>query len=379
MIAPTQIKKPKNWQDFEMLCKKLWGEVWDCSDTIKRNGRSGQKQCGVDVYGVPKGENQYYGIQCKGKDDYSNSVLTTAEIDSEIKKAKEFKPALKQFIFTTTANKDVSIEEYVRQKDIENRRNGLFEVCLFCWEDIVDLLEERRNTYNWYVNNCQYKDCTDIEISFVGEKEVKIHPQYIREITKYSLISKPSFNYEALNPRIDVIKMPTIDLFHTKHKVDYRWCKVPIRIENIGSTTIKDYKLYFSIDGDCIEELSTGIHYVNDFILGDAARAEINHRIKEEQEVIYSKEYINELIYIPKDPILVQTDRRLFEFEVKPKDCCTSMQLHWDFKSQDYCKQGVLNIIIEPQYEEKINNIEVYDVSKMKDTVINIYPKIIEE
>ena len=102
MIAPTQIKKPEHWQDFEKLCKKLWGEIWDCPNTIKRNGRSGQKQNGVDVYGIPKGETQYYGIQCKGKDEYTNSTLTYKEIDEEIQKAESFKPKLKCFIFATT-------------------------------------------------------------------------------------------------------------------------------------------------------------------------------------------------------------------------------------------------------------------------------------
>jgi hypothetical protein len=81
MIAPTQIRKPENWQDFEKLCKKLWGEIWNCSNSIKRNGRSGQSQCGVDVYGLPINANGYYGIQCKGKDDYSKSKLSEKEID----------------------------------------------------------------------------------------------------------------------------------------------------------------------------------------------------------------------------------------------------------------------------------------------------------
>ena len=76
MIASTQIRKPENWQDFEKLCKKLWGEIWNCPDTIKRNGRLGQSQKGVDIYGIPKGESQYSGIQCKGKDDYIISTLT---------------------------------------------------------------------------------------------------------------------------------------------------------------------------------------------------------------------------------------------------------------------------------------------------------------
>ena len=43
---------------------------------IKKNGRNGQPQAGVDVYGISKGEMNYWGIQCKGKDDYVNAKLT---------------------------------------------------------------------------------------------------------------------------------------------------------------------------------------------------------------------------------------------------------------------------------------------------------------
>ena len=87
MIAPMQLQKPDNWQDFESLCKKLWGEIWGCSDSIKKHGRKGQAQHGVDVYGIPRDETMYYGIQCKGKDDYTRSKLTQEEVDEEIEKA----------------------------------------------------------------------------------------------------------------------------------------------------------------------------------------------------------------------------------------------------------------------------------------------------
>jgi hypothetical protein len=82
------IRKPENWQDFESLCKKLWGEIWACEE-IKKNGRNGQNQNGVDIYGIPKNLEHYFGIQCKGKDDYSNANLSIKEIDAEIEKAKE--------------------------------------------------------------------------------------------------------------------------------------------------------------------------------------------------------------------------------------------------------------------------------------------------
>ena len=149
MIAPTQLKKPSNWQDFEKLCKLLWGEVWNCSDTIKRNGRQGQSQNGVDVYVYVEKEQGYCGIQCKGKDDYNKPQLTEKEIDGEIEKAKNFRPSLKRFIFATTANKDAKTEEYIRTKNIESLNNGGFKIDIFSWEDIVDLLEQNRQTYNW--------------------------------------------------------------------------------------------------------------------------------------------------------------------------------------------------------------------------------------
>ena len=185
MIAPTQLKKPSNWQDFEKLCKLLWGEIWTCEDTIKRHGRQGQNQHGVDVFSYVEKYGGYCGIQCKGKDDYTNAQLTEREIDAEIEKALGFLPKIKLLIFATTANKDANTESYIRQKDIENREKGLFAVDIAAWEDIVDQLERYRTTYNWYVNNCQFKDTTDIQVSFDGERDVTICPEYVRTTTRY--------------------------------------------------------------------------------------------------------------------------------------------------------------------------------------------------
>ena len=169
------LRKPENWQYFESLCKKLWGELWGIPHKIKKNGRLGQPQNGVDVYGIPKNENGYWGIQCKGKnDEYLNSKLTNSEIDEEIEKAKTFSPKLEVFIIATTQSKDVGIEKYVREKDIENRENGSFEIILLCWEDIVDLIEENRETLNWYLGINNFRDRYDFEVTFSnGTKQRK--------------------------------------------------------------------------------------------------------------------------------------------------------------------------------------------------------------
>ncbi len=372
MIAPTQIQKPANWQDFEKLCKKLWGEIWGCSDTIQRNGRNGQNQHGVDIYGVPKNETAYYGIQCKGKDEYAHSQLTEDEIDGEIAKAKTFEPPLKRLIFATTANKDAAIESYVRKKNIENIACGSFEIYLSSWEDIVDLLEERRDTYNWYINNCHYKDSTDVVVSIEGETEYTIHPQYFRTTKKYEYsppsrlsMQIPSFNFSPI-------------MVGGPRKVDYRWAKFYVRVENVGSTTIEDYKLYLSFDENGIAQTSDLIHYPNSFGMSETARTAIWERIDKNREV-YEYSDCNDLDIVPTEKTLVQTDSRSFRIGIKPQDDATEIIMHWDFKSRDYNKQGTIIIKVEPIFEDREQVIKVDSYSLCKEDEIIIEPKIVEQ
>lgn len=371
MIASTQLRKPEDWQDFERLCKKLWGEIWDCADTIQRHGRNGQNQHGVDVYGIPKNENAYYGIQCKGKDEYTHSQLTETEIDNEISKAKTFQPALKRFIFATTANKDAKIEAYVRQKNIESISNGNFEIYLSCWEDIVDLLEERRNTFNWYINNCQYKDSTDVTVTIEGKTEYTIHPQYYRTTKKYEYcppsplsIFPTQFNF---NP---IIGGPS--------KVDYRWAKIYIVVENVGSTVISDYKLYLSFERSGLTETSDLIRYPSHLGMSEATRLSISEHIDKTREVFEYSD-CNDLYIVPTEKTLVQTDSRSFKIGIKPEDNAKEIVMHWDFKSRDYNKQGTIIIKVEPTYEEIERIIKVDTYAACKDDEVIIEPKIVEK
>ena len=383
MIAPTQIRKPENWQDFEKLCKKLWGEIWNCPDTIKRNGRLGQPQNGVDVYGIPKGESHYYGIQCKGKNDYTKSTLTEKEIEDEIKKAKEFKPALKSFIFATTANKDGDIEEFVREKDIESRTHGLFEVHLACWEDIVDLLEDNRNTFNWYINNCHYKDNTDVDITFKGQHEITICPEYYRTTVIYEV---PDFQERYTISKYPLPMIGFVNNLNDPYRMkqdnvsnsNTQWCEIPIKIENIGATVIEDFKLYFRAKEEYVEELDSGIEYVTGIEFSSSFKMEMNRRIDEEREVFESAESSNELVYIPKDSVLVQKDRRFFTFKIGLKYGVKIIPICWDFKSRDYHKSGELTIIVNPQFEERVRKQKVNDSYETKQPEVIIEPKIIE-
>lgn len=380
MIAPTQIKKPSNWQDFEKLCKLLWGEVWCCEDSIKRHGRQGQNQHGVDVCAYVDKYHGYCGIQCKGKDDYKNAQLSEGEIDAEIIKALTFKPDLKLLIFATTANKDAKIEGYIRGKDVENRSKGLFKVDVASWEDIVDLMERYRSTYNWYVNNCQFKDATDVSVTFGGEEEITIHPEFVKEIFRYE--------YKELSPLEQAMRKqygtvlfqpisPIITPWNQPRKIDMRWCDIGFRIENVGSTVIKNSKLILYFRVEDIIEVDDNFHYCNDFFVSDVTKAQINSRRDANREVFQT--YKNEIEYRSKESVFVQTDVREFSISVKPADGVKVIPVFWRFLCEDYKKKGLLMINIEPTIEEKIRVITVYDRSEIKPEKVTVVPKIVEK
>ena len=382
MEGKLQLRKPENWQDFERLCKVLWGEIWECPDTIKRNGRQGQAQKGVDVYGIKKGECVYRGIQCKGKDDYTNSQLTEPEIDNEIAKALLFTPKLKSFYFATTANKDAHIEEYIRKKNLESISKGEFEIDIFAWEDIVDLIEAHRNTYNWFLNNCSYKDVSDVEVFIGGKKEYTIFPEYFRITKEYHLkpqelswLSEESLKLIQANTHF----MNLNDVLYPPSKHDCRWCTISINIYNTGKTVIEDYKLSIIIEMENVLEISDKFHYYNSRLMNQAAVAQINARKDAQREVFESTEYCNVIEYRPKDRTLVQDDHRTFKIAVKPKDNVQSIKVMWVLHSRNYKKEGELILNVEPKFEDKKEKVKVDNIEELKENEVIILPKIVEE
>lgn len=379
MIAQTQLKKPSNWQDFEKLCKLLWGEIWVCEDTIKRHGRQGQNQHGVDVYAYVDKYGGYCGIQCKGKDDYTNAQLTEIEIDAEIEKAKGFEPELKLLVFATTANKDAKIEGYIRKKDVENRNKGLFQVDIASWEDIVDQLERYRTTYNWYVNNCQFKDATDVSVTFDGEEEIIICPQFIKTTKRY-VLKELSPIEQAMRAQWSLISIPKItapfNIMSPPSRIDKRWCKIHLHIVNTGSTVIRSPKLKVLFRPDDVEDISDRFSYLNAFGMDEAAKAQINASRDAKREVFQT--YSNEIEYRPKESTFLQDDERGFSISIIPRDGISKLPLIWRFLCEDYKKEGYLIINVKPTVEEQINTIEVFDEADLKPEEVTVAPKIIE-
>lgn len=359
--------KPENWQDFENLCKKLWGEIWGISNKIKKNGRLGQEQAGVDIYGIPKGETNYWGIQCKGKNDYINSRLTIKEVNEEVEKAKKFQPKLEVYIIATTSNKDVKIEEFVRLKDIENRKNNSFEILLFDWEDIADLIEENSDTYNWFLNGISQKGKFDFRVSFNNLSEnLILKPVFEKEILRYKLTNKTDLEImlnglkNSFPPTIS-IKPNTLFPF-SSNKINKSWCDFELVMENTGSKVLEDWK--FEI------KFTTGIRRIDDGNTLFLPRISSTTYINDENKTIR---------YYPlnKSP-LIQKDNRYFEVSLLTEHNTFKILAEWELLARDFNKTGTLEISIEPEYVEKIKFEEVNKETELIEDEIFILDYVID-
>jgi len=351
------LRRPKNWQDFELLCKKLWGEIWDCPNNIKKNGRGGQNQDSVDIYAIPKGEKEYFGIQCKCKDENLNPKLTKKDIDFILVEAQKFTPKLKSFLIATTSPKDSAIEEYVRLKNIEYLNKGLFSIELYCWEDIVDLINENSSTFKWYVTESKFREKYDVEILFQNaEKEFTIQPKFKKLIKRFKLaadfgLSRMLSSQAYLHNQLSILPhMGT---------VNKSWENFKIIIYNNGAKVLEDFKLtlefkenYRGLDND-----------VPKFF-------RINHPVDVTD---------NYVVYRPnkQDSLIVQKDLKYFGLTILAHYENSEIPIKWNFISRDFDKSGEIILYSRPSYTEEYREIFVYKEEDLKADEI-FYEDILE-
>lgn len=360
-----QLPKPENWQDFESLCKKLWGEVWKVPYKIKKNGRNGQAQKGVDIYAIPKNKKGYWGIQCKGKDEYTNSKLTKKEIDLELEKVKKFLPKLDVFIFATTSNKDSEIEEYIRIKDIENKEKNSFEILLFCWEDIVDLIEENRDVYNFYMHSNKYKLNHDFDV-FINKfenKELTLEPEFYKTTTNYRLKNQ---NY---NPRSRRSYGNILDLTHfanqNKNKISLSYCPIKLLLVNTGNIVIENWKTHFQLEGEC--------KFLGNYNKDNQKDNFSINIIYPSSQISYSNLKFSKNSLTP----LIQKDFVVIDLWILPLSKEYNVVLNWEILARDFNKKGNLNIKIQPKIESRILTSEVEYQYEIKESETNTEEKII--
>ncbi|MEY9185782.1 hypothetical protein ABIG06_007337 [Bradyrhizobium sp. USDA 326] len=129
-IASSNVPTPKSWDEFEDITLAAAKLRWNSSD-FYRNGRPGQKQDGVDIWGHDD-DNRQLGVQCK------NTVngISLATVEAEIANAQAFEPKLDRLYVATTAKRDAVLQKKVREISEQRAKAGVFKVDLLFWDDI---------------------------------------------------------------------------------------------------------------------------------------------------------------------------------------------------------------------------------------------------
>ncbi|AXG70599.1 hypothetical protein KORDIASMS9_02839 [Kordia sp. SMS9] len=360
-----QLPKPENWQDFESLCKKLWGEIWKIPNKIKKNGRAGQIQNGVDVYGIPKNEKNYWGIQCKGKDSYTHAKLTKSEIDIEIEKARSFKPNLTVLIFATTSNKDSIIEEYVRLKDFENRENQSFEILLFCWEDIVDLIEEHKDVHDYYMNSQKFKTQFDFELLFDENQDtvIEVNPEFYN--SKIVTVIKPPSIHNPRRGNIHILDLTGDWSTHRSGK-NLSYCTMNLLLTNTGQEVLEDWKLTFKVEG---KYKFLGNYDASEDQLSRSSIAKISNP---SAFLEYNDEFTLE-----SSKAIIQSDHRKYPLWIRPMPEKYQIKLSWVFLARGYKNNGELIINVNPIIEDQTLTNEVDHYYELKEDQDRIDEKVV--
>lgn len=355
-IAQT-LRRPANWQDFESLCLLLWREEWK-SDDLKKNGRNGQLQNGVDISGHRDGENEYSGIQCKCKP--GNKQVTREEIEEEINNARAFKPALRRLVFATTADKDVSIEEYVRLKDDENRKQGLFSIDIKSWQDIIDLLERNKSVLNTYLDIVAEDYAVAITFDD-GSGVTTIKPRY-SHITYVEPVPKAKVQMTD-QPQQDMMKavfgdistrlqyivsaankinepLEKIKVVRGHVETNHAYCPLKFQMVNQGRSPIDDYKVFFYFNNNQVLFAETNVEKrmsMPEITFGNAL-SNISMHDGEGISMFGTS-------LIPGD--VTYTD----DFFVHLPIGVQEVNIDWKLLSRHYSEKGTLKIIVEDEIQ----------------------------
>lgn len=130
-IYGMELPLPKHWQEFEKITRDALALKWG-SPNLALNGRPGQEQQGVDIYG-PDYLGRMTGIQCKR---YAGRLMLT-DVTDEVENAEKFSGPLTTLFMATTADADSKLQADVRKLSEQRSVSGKFGVGLLFWEDIV--------------------------------------------------------------------------------------------------------------------------------------------------------------------------------------------------------------------------------------------------
>lgn len=168
-----RIPPPTDWAEFELITQSSLKIKWG-SPNLQRNGRQGQPQAGVDVYGEDN-LGRPVGVQCRNVTE----KLTLAAIQEEIQKAECFDPPLQAYYIATTLPNDSRLQKELRLISLDRISSVKFPVGIFFWEDLIHELVKNLSEFSKHYPNIKVADF---------EKEIKgLQLLAILDITYFGL------------------------------------------------------------------------------------------------------------------------------------------------------------------------------------------------
>lgn len=398
MRAKIELPRPGNWIQLELVCLKVFGHLWQIPHLIDFNSTNDQGQNGVDIAGIPKGEDGYFGVQVKNKQLHLKTgepnSLSKKTIDLEIQRAESFQPSLKHLIIATSLSKDKGLETYVREINLQRIKAGLFSVQICFWDFISDKIQENRMLLNWYLAHGDVSSSYSVDVFLDNGRSEKIYRpefamdiQYHRHITpeekeneerEYKeawdsfLKDKTFFNWrESISSRlkdtwgkitkrtmgevrlVSINGKPPGSIYPYKliadrvlslglNEYDYQpLCYFNLIIKNTGLQPIEDYKMEFEVSG----------RYEEFGIEGPRITEAINKTYQSHSRVLSKSMGIIR----PENNLLVQQDSfKSYSFYIKPAMIGESeIFVDWKLIARDFNEQGRLTLFVKPRYQKQ--------------------------
>jgi len=144
-LSALNVPTPKSWDEFEDITLSALQIRWSNTE-LYRNGRQGQRQDGVDIYGNDS-VGDFVGVQCKN----TTKKITKRLVLDEVLNAESFTPSITKLIVATSAHRDATLQMEVRDISESRKSKGLFSVSLLFWDDICsDLAEDEDKFFKHY-------------------------------------------------------------------------------------------------------------------------------------------------------------------------------------------------------------------------------------
>jgi hypothetical protein len=127
--------KPKSEDEWEEMVLDAMRLYWS-DPNAQRNGRRGQRQNGVDIFGCL----DFHPVAAQAK---NMDRVSEAEVLFEVNKAEKFTPVLTQYHFAIAGPRDEGLQNLIAMRSLDRVNHGLFPIYLHYFDDVCGQLSSR--------------------------------------------------------------------------------------------------------------------------------------------------------------------------------------------------------------------------------------------